>query len=137
MLCLASAALFASSHAQSSSCTNLIAAVGSHPTGVPIYMTAPLTRFSRRRFHVLGVPCRLALQHRHSATDVSYLLAQGDVPVGDLPDKARIRVVEHDMEVLDGMDRLQDAPVPEPDDLPLVSIVSRVGEQTSTAGLTF
>lgn len=47
----------------------------------------------------------------------SNLLAHGNVSIGDLPEELGIGVVQHDVEVLDGMDGLQGGPVLEPDNL--------------------
>lgn len=44
-------------------------------------------------------------------------LALRDVPVGDLADKSRVGVEQHDMKVFNSVNRLQTIPVLEPDDL--------------------
>ena len=50
-------------------------------------------------------------------TALLYTLAGGNIAIGDLLDKPHVWVMQHDMEMLDPMDRLQRLPVPEPDDL--------------------
>ena len=45
------------------------------------------------------------------------LVALGNVAVGHLADKVGIRIEEHDVKVLDGMDGLESGPILEPHDL--------------------
>ena len=45
------------------------------------------------------------------------LLAQRDVSIGDLLHELRVRFVQHDVEVLHGMNRFQRLPILKPDDL--------------------
>lgn len=57
--------------------------------------------------------CRISERLLHGGR----FLGQRDVTIGDLLDEAKVRVVQHDMEVLDGVHRLEAFPVLEPDDL--------------------
>lgn len=45
------------------------------------------------------------------------LVALGNVAVGHLADKVGIRIEEHDVKVLDGVDGLESGPILEPHDL--------------------
>ena len=50
-----------------------------------------------------------------------YLLAQRNIAIGDFPDEIYAWVIEHHMEMLDGVNALQRLPVLEPDDLRMMS----------------
>lgn len=83
-------------------------------------MTKPLLSFPSVG-HGLGVsqhllPGRLALGREQEPL----LLGPsegGHVVAGEAPDGVGVRVVEHDVEVLDGVDRLERRPVLEPEEL--------------------
>lgn len=48
---------------------------------------------------------------------VLYSLNKRHIPVGELPHKIHVRIVDHDMEMLDGVDRFQGLPILEPNNL--------------------
>lgn len=50
---------------------------------------------------------------------VLHPLDKRHIPMGELPHKIHVRVVDHDMEMLDGVDRFQGLPVLEPNNLGL------------------
>ncbi len=52
-----------------------------------------------------------------AARALNKLVALGNVAVGHLADKVGIRIEEHDVKMLDGMDGLESGPVLEPHDL--------------------
>jgi hypothetical protein len=52
---------------------------------------------------------------------LSHLLAQRDITICNLLDEHRVCIIEHDVEVLHSMNRLQPSPVLEPDNLFFVS----------------
>lgn len=80
----------------------------------------PIAHFSIPQLRISILPSR----RRAPSLPLSYLLTQWYITVGDFIHEFHVRVIEHDMEVLHGMDGLEGPPVLEPDDLPTYQLLT-------------